>query len=474
MSVREYIGARYVPVFAEPAEWDAMRTYEPLTVVLYQGNSYTSRQAVPANIPITNTTYWAQTGNYNAQVEQYRQEVATFDGRIDELEGTVSPYTSSSTIQSAIQSEASARISADNEIKNMLSVGSFQGANIMCINDSWGSNNPTYGVEYNWMQMVCFSLKANYIDLHLGSTGYINSTGTGGQSGNYLQRVQNWVADTSNNPDSINYIFVMGGLNDVVYTATEVRTAITTLIDYLYNTFHKAIIVLMPQIIGGDPSRISFSSESVQTWAKVARFSYGLGDIPRRRVVFFDKLLYCIAGDVSAMSSDMVHPNQHGHNMIAKAFLTGFFGGSVRSPFGVSSFIDHISINGINYTVDSGDIRGSVYDNVLKLCGIVNIGAGTPNTQNALRVYMQDIITVNVEPYNTQPIGMGTLFTRDGTKKFTPISLNFYNVDSTSIYSAQKSACSFLNIYKTFMSDVDFSMVTGIQFDATMPLTYLS
>lgn len=86
MSVREYIGARYVPVFAEPAEWDATRTYEPLTVVTYQGNSYTSRQAVPANIPITNTIYWAQTGNYNAQVEQYRQEVQAFDGRIDALE----------------------------------------------------------------------------------------------------------------------------------------------------------------------------------------------------------------------------------------------------------------------------------------------------------------------------------------------------------------------------------------------------
>jgi hypothetical protein len=82
MSVREYIGARYVPMFANPAEWDATKTYEPLTVVLYHGNSYTSRQAVPANISIENDTYWAQTGNYNAQVEQYRSEVQTFDGRI--------------------------------------------------------------------------------------------------------------------------------------------------------------------------------------------------------------------------------------------------------------------------------------------------------------------------------------------------------------------------------------------------------
>lgn len=89
MSVREYIGARYVPLFAEPLEWDATKTYEPLTVVLYQGNSFTSRQAVPANIPITNTTYWAQTGNYNAQIEQYRAEVQTFDGRITQNEDDI-------------------------------------------------------------------------------------------------------------------------------------------------------------------------------------------------------------------------------------------------------------------------------------------------------------------------------------------------------------------------------------------------
>lgn len=72
--VRQYIGARYVPLFADPAEWDNQRTYEPLTIVIHNGNSYTSRQYVPAGIDITDTDFWALTGNYNAQVEIYRQE----------------------------------------------------------------------------------------------------------------------------------------------------------------------------------------------------------------------------------------------------------------------------------------------------------------------------------------------------------------------------------------------------------------
>lgn len=81
MSVREYVGARYVPVFATPIDWNSANTYEPLTIVLHEGNSYTSRQAVPAGIQITNTAYWAQTGNYNAQIEQYRQDVAALASR---------------------------------------------------------------------------------------------------------------------------------------------------------------------------------------------------------------------------------------------------------------------------------------------------------------------------------------------------------------------------------------------------------
>lgn len=71
--VRQYIGARYVPLFADPAEWDNTKTYEPLTIVLHKGNSYTSRQYVPTGIDINNNDYWALTGNYNAQVEAYRQ-----------------------------------------------------------------------------------------------------------------------------------------------------------------------------------------------------------------------------------------------------------------------------------------------------------------------------------------------------------------------------------------------------------------
>ena len=68
-----YVGHRYKPKMF--GEWDNSQIYEPLSIVQYQGTSYTSRQYVPVGVEITNEEYWAVTGNYNAQVEQYRQEV---------------------------------------------------------------------------------------------------------------------------------------------------------------------------------------------------------------------------------------------------------------------------------------------------------------------------------------------------------------------------------------------------------------
>lgn len=89
----QYIGSRYVPTFANPEEWDSTRTYEPLTIVLNEGNSYTSRQFVPVGVQLTNTDYWLETGNYNAQVEQYRQEVRSYVNNITTLQNELGTTT---------------------------------------------------------------------------------------------------------------------------------------------------------------------------------------------------------------------------------------------------------------------------------------------------------------------------------------------------------------------------------------------
>ena len=78
-----YVGHRYVPkIFGD---WDNTQLYEPLSIVQYQGASYTSRQYVPTGVDITNEEFWVLTGNYNAQVEQYRQDVLTYRDETQEV-----------------------------------------------------------------------------------------------------------------------------------------------------------------------------------------------------------------------------------------------------------------------------------------------------------------------------------------------------------------------------------------------------
>lgn len=81
----QYVGARYVPKFADPIEWDIERGYESLTIVTYKGESYTSKCPVPPGVDIKNTRYWALTGAYNAQVEEYKNQVKDLSQQVTEF-----------------------------------------------------------------------------------------------------------------------------------------------------------------------------------------------------------------------------------------------------------------------------------------------------------------------------------------------------------------------------------------------------
>lgn len=83
---KKYIGKRYVPKVM--GEWNILTPYESLCVVTHNGASYTSKKDVPVGIDITNEKYWVLTGNYNAQVEGYRQEVQEVSSQLAEIPHT--------------------------------------------------------------------------------------------------------------------------------------------------------------------------------------------------------------------------------------------------------------------------------------------------------------------------------------------------------------------------------------------------
>ena len=103
--VRQSIGPRIVPMFADPPEWSADKVYSPLTLVIHNGATYMSRRCVPANtaLPDTDPFYnesWVMVYDMNAQVAQYREEVAKlsqqvtdFGGKIDNWEQLIVQWT---------------------------------------------------------------------------------------------------------------------------------------------------------------------------------------------------------------------------------------------------------------------------------------------------------------------------------------------------------------------------------------------
>lgn len=94
MANLQYIGARYVPKFYENSmdpsscEWESGVSYEALTIVTYNGNSYTSKKAVSGDIgdPSGNPAYWVLTGDFNASLIALQNEVS---GISDNLNATI-------------------------------------------------------------------------------------------------------------------------------------------------------------------------------------------------------------------------------------------------------------------------------------------------------------------------------------------------------------------------------------------------
>ena len=107
MTTRQYIGARYIPVFADPVQWDNSKEYAYLTMVQNTGETYMSKQNVPIGAPLPDisqgeesTEFWVHMSNWNAQIETYRQEVLQYNGRISTLENDlpIADFDSTNTV----------------------------------------------------------------------------------------------------------------------------------------------------------------------------------------------------------------------------------------------------------------------------------------------------------------------------------------------------------------------------------------
>jgi hypothetical protein len=133
---RQYIGARYVPKFAEPVEWNKALSYEAMTIVTYLGNSFTSKKPVPAGIEIGDNEYWVNTGNYNAQVEEYRQSVIRLENNLSAINATNPPSGYASMSVDSADNSAALQALVDNFECVFIPAGNYTLANTITITNN--------------------------------------------------------------------------------------------------------------------------------------------------------------------------------------------------------------------------------------------------------------------------------------------------------------------------------------------------
>lgn len=325
MSVREYIGARYVPLFAEPIDWDITKTYEPLTIVLYQGNSYTSRQHVPAGIEITDTRYWVETGNYNAQVEAYRNEVLHYVGTMDGISDTVdnvvaeigTGFDSQNTIADAIEDEETARIAADSALQQEIT-SRTNDSTIVWIGDSWGVYN-----DGELPSNVAKGLNATLKNYSVNGVGFIYG------SSNFTAQVNQAVNDqTITNPDAVKYVVLYGLSNDFTHnytTASAYVTAISAMVETIKETFENAIV----HIFFNNRWRFGETVYPYQNpQIKLANNIFNALTVANVDAVIHPDSIAWLGKD--SFAADLIHPiDTFGYSYLTQFVLTSIVGGTV-------------------------------------------------------------------------------------------------------------------------------------------------
>ena len=314
MATNQYIGARYVPVFADPAEWNNTRTYEPLTIVMHNGNSYTSAQYVPKGIDISNEEFWKLTGNYNAQVEQYRKEL---------VEQIAADKTAMNTLQTNVNKQIDALSAETQQIEtNKINIASLSDTKankkkyMLLFGDSWTDpNRSAEGAGTKWYVYVCKELQLEPLNYAVWGNQF------GSNFNDQLTKAKSGISDSVK--ADITDVVIFGGVNNL--TAGETGASLAGLVrDFVASVYAwiptARITVVTPNYpkIGSDYMTLNHAKEG---------FNYTLLlPIYMNTPCNIVNSIYWTFG-YDAYTSDNIHPNEFGNKLIAERMLQALRGG---------------------------------------------------------------------------------------------------------------------------------------------------
>lgn len=335
MATRQYVGARYVPKFYEnsdnTSEWRSGVIYEPLTIVTYNGNSYTSKKVVPAEIgnPSVNPTYWAPTGNYSAQVEEYRQEVEEYKTKTDEIGERLT------------------------EVENV----SPSEECYIFISDSYGGDfgNPVGDTTTIWDLLENkLGMKGRTYYCTYSASGFVNNVNPP-----FLTR---FTAEYDSiaaalDVNKVTKVVVVAGRNDYISNEATVFEAMATFDSYVKNTYPNAR-TYYGFIANGDNSTAGTKASLILNSYRPYRRCNEFGGIYLNGV---EAAIHMAEG----LASDGIHPSLVGKRYIADAIFEavtqGFYSASFP-PVALTMYPD----SGFTYTT-APDINMLVENNALYL-----------------------------------------------------------------------------------------------------------
>ena len=302
---RQYVGARYVPLLGRKGEssieWDNTAPYEPLTIVLYQGNSYTSRTYVPIGVGIDNTYYWAPTGNYNAQVEAYRRDVADLQNKLPS-----NAFDANNTVKAYIDDIT------ENVQKYILEIG-----------DSFG-DIPDQGSANTWSNELARRLNLTMLNYCEGSAGFVRQ----GRSGhNFLENLTLAINNSDFDNNDVRLIVVYGGYNDATTNQSIVtfESNVQSLINSVKANFPKSDLIIFGCNTGYRNLFVSYSSGA---YAKnsLLQFTEVLEKVCTANGVQFCNTCSWMWGRRDHFKDDNTHPNTLGRNTIVSNMLAFIYG----------------------------------------------------------------------------------------------------------------------------------------------------
>ena len=359
--VKQYVGARYVPKFASPVEWAADTSYEALTIVTFNNASYTSKIQVPPTVgnPANNPKYWALTGNYNAQVEQYRQEVVQTR---EELNNKIT----SSLTQSKNYTDGqitTLKSDVDGSIKELQeeinNIDTADEDEYIIISDSYGETRD----GTSWITIISGLLGTNKChSAYQGGYGFAPAY----DPNNSFIKLLKGISGISG-PSKIKKIIVAGGFNDRLQTTEKIITAINEFTQYAKTTYPNAVVLIAG--VGW-----SFNSEYVQelnlghyleAYKRCgecgASYIIGSENILHNKDLFYEEPGFSNL----TLGKQYVHPNASGSKMIAGAIY-----GAITGNNGCSVHFDPIDINLVpaeGVTITTATFKQSQDNNLIML-----------------------------------------------------------------------------------------------------------